>query len=139
MIARAKSGPDPLRTAGRLLLGAILVFAGITHLTVARKEFRAQVPDWVPVKTDDVVVMSGVAEIGLGGALLLFSKEKRKIGWIAAAFFTAIFPGNISQYTNHRDGFGLDTDLKRGLRLLGQPLLVALALWSTRALHGDGR
>jgi uncharacterized membrane protein len=121
-----------LRTAARIALGSILVFAGATHLTVARKEFRAQVPEWMPLDADEVVVMSGVAEIALGGALVLLSRDQRKVGWIAAAFFTAIFPGNVSQYTQHRDGFGLDTDRKRAIRLLFQPLLVAVALWSTR-------
>jgi uncharacterized membrane protein len=126
---------SPLRTVGRIALGATLVFAGLTHLTIARKDFRAQVPEWVPIETDDVVLMSGVAEIGLGGALLLLSGEKRKLGWIAATFFTAIFPGNVSQLINHRDAFGLDTDRKRAIRLIGQPLLVAWALWSTHALQ----
>ena len=121
-----------LRTTARIALGATLVFAGITHLTVARKEFRAQVPEWLPLEPDDVVIMSGVVEVGLGGALVLLPRESRRIGVIVAAFFTAIFPGNISQLTQHRDAFGLDTDRKRAIRLLFQPVLVALALWSTR-------
>ena len=121
-----------LRTTARIALGATLVFAGITHLTVARKEFRAQVPEWLPLDADDVVVMSGVVEVGLGGALVLLPRESRRIGVIVAAFFTAIFPGNISQLTQHRNAFGLDTDRKRAIRLLFQPVLVALALWSTR-------
>ena len=122
------------RTIARVLLGGMLVFAGATHLTVAREEFRAQVPSWAPMDADGVVVASGVAEIGLGAALVALPKERRRIGWIAAAFFTAIFPGNIAQYTERRDGFGLDTDRKRFVRLFFQPLLVAWALWSTGAL-----
>jgi uncharacterized membrane protein len=133
MAKRPANGSPTLRTVSRVLLGATLVVAGLTHLTVARKSFQAQVPDWVPLPKDDVVVMSGVVEIGLGGALLVLSRERRKIGWIAALFFTAIFPGNISQYRNRRDAFGLDTDRRRFVRLFGQPLLVATALWST---HG---
>ncbi|KAA1024977.1 hypothetical protein FVA95_16850 [Pseudonocardia sp. EV170527-09] len=114
----------------RLALGAMLVFSGTSHLTFARREFRAQVPPWVPMDTDDVVLLSGAAEIALGAALAGLPKERRRIGGLAAAFFTAIFPGNVSQYRNRVDGFGLDTDAKRAARLAGQPLLVAWALYA---------
>jgi len=129
---------QPVRTLARVLLGGVLAFAGTTHLTVARKEFRAQVPETVtrvlPLTTDQVVLASGVVEISLGAALALAPARHRElVGNAAAAFFTAIFPGNIAQLVHHRDGFGLDTDTKRALRLLGQPVLVAWALWSTRA------
>ena len=125
------------RTIGRVVLGSFLVFSGVSHLTFARKEFRNQVPPWAPMDPDGVVVASGMAEIGLGGALLVLPKERRRVGWIVAAFFTAIFPGNIAQYTEHRDGFGLTTDRARFIRLLFQPLLVLLALWSTAAARRD--
>ncbi|GAA4753593.1 membrane protein [Modestobacter marinus] len=121
-----------LRSIARIALGSTLVFAGTSHLTFAREEFRAQVPPWVPLDVDDVVLMSGVVEVGLGAILVGLPREQRRIGALAAAFFTAIAPGNIAQYTQHRDAFGLDTDTKRALRLLGQPVLVAWAWWSTR-------
>ncbi len=117
---------------GRLGLGAFLVVAGIGHLTFARKEFQAQVPDWVPISKDDTVVYSGFAEIALGSALILANgKHKAKVGKIAAAFFAAVFPGNIAQYKDRRDGFGLDSDGKRLARLFFQPILMAWALKST--------
>ena len=94
------------------------------------REFRAQVPPWVPMDTDDVVLLSGAAEIALGAALAGLPKERRRVGGLAAAFFTAIVPGNVSQYRNRVDGFGLDTDTKRAARLAGQPLLVAWALYA---------
>ncbi|MBE7190413.1 hypothetical protein [Jatrophihabitans endophyticus] len=122
-----------MRTLARWGLAAALVGAGVAHLTTQRREFQAQVPDWVPLPKDDVVMLSGAAEIALGAALAIFPKERTKVGAIAATFFTAIFPGNIAQLTGRRNAFGLDTDLKRAVRLLGQPLLVATALWSTRA------
>lgn len=121
------------RTVGRLALGAFLLFAGITHLTVARDEFRAQVPGWVPLSEDAVVLVSGVVEISLGGALLVLPHKKVPVGWVVALFFVAIFPGNISQLVTHTDAFGLDSDQKRAGRLLFQPLLVLWALWSTGA------
>lgn len=124
-----------LRTVARVTLGGALVFAGATHLTVARKGFRAQVPrkltKAMPFGTDDVVLMSGIVEMGLGAALIVLPKEQKRIGSIAAAFFTAIYPGNISQAVRHDSSLGLDTDQKRLVRLTGQPLLIAWALWST--------
>ncbi|UYQ94184.1 hypothetical protein MKQ68_03645 [Chitinophaga horti] len=125
---------ETVANGARLLLGASLIYAGISHLTFARKEFQAQVPDWVPLKKDDTVVYSGVAEIALGSALLVAPKKYRPtVGTIAAAFFVAVFPGNISQYVNKRSAFGLDTDAKRLTRLFFQPALVYWAWKSTRA------
>ena len=124
------------RTIARTALAAGLVFAGLSHLFWARKEFRAQVPTWVPLDADAVVVASGVAEIALGGALVALPRERRRIGWIVAAFFVAVFPGNIAQFTEKRAAFGLDSDRARGIRLLFQPMLMALAIWSTaESLH----
>ena len=122
------------RTIGRIALGAGLVFAGISHLTFARQDFRAQVPDFVPLDTDTTVLASGVAEITLGAALAS-GIRREQVGLAAAAFFVTVFPGNISQWRNRRSAFGLDTDLKRLLRLPFQVPLIALALWSTGALR----
>lgn len=122
---------NTIKKSLRILLGAFLVTAGSGHLTFQRKAFRAQVPNWVPLDVDDTVVISGVAEVTLGTSLILANKNKKMVGRIAAAFFTAVFPGNIAQYKNHRDAFGLDTDNKRLARLFFQPLLIYWALKST--------
>ncbi|WP_181032464.1 MULTISPECIES: hypothetical protein [unclassified Arthrobacter] len=136
-LAAAAARPAPPtskpRRLGAIALGAFLAFAGTSHLTFARSEFQAQVPDWVPLDDDAVVLLSGVAEISLGAALILLRKRRVPVGWAAAAFFVVIFPGNISQYVTHTDAFGLDTDGKRLGRLFFQPLLVIWALWSTGA------
>lgn len=121
------------RTVGRILLGLFLLFAGVSHLTWNRDAFQAQVPDWLPLNVDFVVLASGVVEIALGLALLVLSRWRVPLGWITAAFFIAVFPGNISQFTTGTDSFGLDSDLTRGIRLLFQPLLVLWALWATGA------
>ncbi|WP_299519138.1 hypothetical protein [uncultured Serinicoccus sp.] len=121
------------RATGRVLLGGTLLFTGVSHLTVAREEFQAQVPSWVPVDPDLVVVLSGIAEVGLGAALVALPRWKVPVGWATAAFFVAIFPGNVAQYVEGTDGFGLDTDQARLTRLFFQPVLVAWALWSTAA------
>jgi uncharacterized membrane protein len=120
------------QTAARLLLGGALVLAGVGHLPVARRGFRAQVPDWVPLDVDTTVLASGVVEIALG--TVVAAVPRRSVGVVAAAFFAAVFPGNVSQYLHRRDGLGLDTDLRRALRLPFQPVLIAWALWSTGVL-----
>lgn len=120
-----------IRKGFQVLLGAALIYAGITHLTTNRIEFQAQVPTWVPFSADFVVLVSGVVEISLGIALASL-QYRRQVGWITAAFFIAIFPGNISQYVNGIDAFGLDTDQARLTRLFFQPLLVLWALWATK-------
>jgi uncharacterized membrane protein len=122
-----------LRKAAQILLGGALTYAGITHLTTNRTEFQAQVPTWVPLSADFVVLASGVVEITLGIALASL-QYRRQVGWITAAFFIAIFPGNISQYVNGIDAFGLDTDQARLTRLFFQPLLVLWGLWATGVL-----
>jgi len=121
-----------VRIAAQVFLGAALIYTGILHLTTIRLEFQAQVPNWIPLSADFVVLASGVVEITLG--LLLSSLQRSAaVGIATALFFVAIFPGNISQYTNQVDAFGLDSDRARFIRLLFQPLLVVWALWSTGA------
>lgn len=122
----------------RTLLGVALTGAGITHLSVAREEFRAQVPAWVPISDDVVVLASGVVELVLGLALVgllvpSFAHRKVVVGLVVAGFFVAIFPGNVGQWLEQEDGFGLDSDGARFRRLFFQPVLVAWALWSTDA------
>ncbi len=124
---------ESLRKAFQIILGVALTYAGVTHLTTNRTEFQAQVPTILQSHADFVVMASGVVEILLGISLIVLFKYRTYVGWIVAAFFIAIFPGNISQYINGTDAFGLNTDQARGIRLLFQPLLVIWALWSTGA------
>ena len=128
-----------IKTLAQLGLGAFLLSAGISHLESNRTEFLAQVPTWLPLNADFVVIASGVVEITLGVLLittaLILKKYRGVIGLITAAFFILIFPGNINQYVNQIDAFGLDTDNKRLIRLFFQPLLVIWALWSSGAIR----
>jgi uncharacterized membrane protein len=55
-------------------------------------------------------------------------------GLATALFFIAIFPGNINQYLEGIDAFGLSTDQARLARLFFQPWLVIWALWATSAV-----
>jgi len=126
------------RTIARVVLGLFLVVAGIGHLTFGREEFTAQVPDWLPVADDLVIAGSGVVELALGASLLALPRHRVAVGWLSAAFFVAVFPGNIAQYVNQVDAFGLTSDGARAGRLLFQPLLVLWALWSTGAWRDRG-
>ncbi|MFT4262889.1 MAG: hypothetical protein QM572_05885 [Nocardioides sp.] len=123
------------RTVARLVLGSLMVGAGVSHLTVAREEFQAQVPDWFPIDTDVTVLASGAVEIALGASFVAVPRRRRTIGPLLAAFFVAIFPGNVAQYAEHTDAFGLDTDTKRLVRLFFQPVLVAWALFGGDVLR----
>jgi uncharacterized membrane protein len=123
----------------QLCLGAFLTSAGSSHLGSNRKEFLAQVPTWLPLDPDFVVIASGLVEIALGILLItttfIFTKYRKQIGIAVAVFFILIFPGNINQYVNQIDAFGLDTDQKRLIRLFFQPLLVLWALSSTNVIR----
>ena len=122
-----------VKTSARYLLGAALIYAGVGHFTFSRTEFQAQVPPWVPLDTDFVVLASGAVEIALGLGLIFIARYRKQVGWLTAAFFLAIFPGNISQYLTQTDAFGLNSDEARAIRLLFQPLLMLWALWATSA------
>jgi uncharacterized membrane protein len=126
-------GRFPARDIARWALGAFLTFAGVSHLSFARRDFHAQVPPWLPLDADFVIIASGIVEILLGVSLIALTRWRVPVGWVVAIFFVLVFPGNISQFATHTDAFGLNSDLARGIRLLFQPLLVIWALWSTRA------
>ena len=118
----------------RVLLALFMTYAGFSHLTFNRIEFQAQVPDWLPLSKDLVVILSGIVEMALGLALLFWKKQRATIGWALAIFFVLVFPGNVAQYLDGKDAFGaLDSDRARLIRLFFQPVLIAWALWSSGA------
>ena len=124
-----------LRSVSQVALGVVLLSAGVSHLTVSRIEFQAQVPTWLPLDPDFVVISSGIVEILLGLALITLWPLRKRVGLVTALFFVAISPGNINQFVNGIDAFGLNSDSARAARLLFQPVLVLWALWSTGALR----
>lgn len=120
-----------IKNVFRILLAVFMIYAGVSHLTFNRIEFQAQVPDWVPLGKDLVVILSGIVEIAFGLALVFWKKERIRIGWALALFFVIIFPGNIAQYLDGKDAFGvLNSDSARLIRLFFQPVLIVWALWS---------
>ncbi|MEO5662183.1 MAG: DoxX family membrane protein [Nocardioides sp.] len=127
------------QTLARVLLGSAMVGAGVLHLTTQRQEFQAQVPEWFPLPADFTVIASGVVEIGLGAAFVALPKQQRLVGGLLALFYVAIFPGNIAQYVEGTDAFGLDTDRARLIRLFFQPVLVLVALFGGGWLRRTNR
>ena len=115
----------------RVVLGSFMILAAIGHFTFQRADFQAQVPNWIPVSKDIVVLLSGAAEISLGLAMIFWTGQKVRVGIALAIFYVLIFPGNIAQYLNGTSAFGLDTDQSRLIRLFFQPVLIIWALWST--------
>ncbi len=121
-----------LQNTFRILLALFMIMAGFSHLTFNRMEFQAQVPDWVPLSKDLVVILSGIVEIILGLGLAFWKNQRVRFGWALALFFILIFPGNIAQYMDGKDAFGaLDSDRARFIRLFFQPVLIIWALWSS--------
>lgn len=123
----------------RIILALFMVFAGVAHLSFSRESFAAQVPVWLPLDTDFVVVASGIVEIALGMGLLMLPRYRWFLGITLAVFFVLVFPGNINQYVEGINAFGLDTDEKRLIRLFFQPLLVLAALWAAGGLRRPQR
>jgi uncharacterized membrane protein len=115
----------------RIILALFMIYAGFSHLTFNRADFQAQVPDWIPLNKDLVVLLSGIVEMALGLGLAIWKKERARFGWALALFFVLIFPGNIAQYLDGKDAFGvLTSDRARFIRLFFQPVLIIWALWS---------
>jgi uncharacterized membrane protein len=118
----------------RMLLAVFMIYAGFSHLTFNRIDFQAQVPDWIPLSKDLVVILSGLVEMALGLGLALWKNKRIHFGWALALFFILVFPGNIAQYLGSKDAFGaLDSDRARLIRLFFQPVLIAWAMWSSGA------
>lgn len=116
----------------RILLTLFMIYAGFSHLTFKRIDFQSQVPDWIPISKDLVVILSGIVEMALGIGLSFWKTERIRLGWALAIFFILVFPGNIAQYMDSKDAFGLlNSDRARLIRLFFQPILILWALWST--------
>lgn len=127
--------PILARDVARWALSATLAATGTGHLSWGRRGFRITVPDWATrllrVDKDTIVVASGVAELVLASALLTLPRQRRLVGWVVAAFFVAVLPGNVHQWRTGRSAPMLDTDRRRFVRISLQPLLILWALWST--------
>lgn len=119
-----------VKKIARIVMGSFLCFTGTMHF-LRTDSFLAQVPKFMP-RPEQIIYVSGVIEIVLGLLLIFHTKYRQQVGLITAAFFIAIFPGNISQYLTDASAFGLDTDFARATRLVFQPILVVWAVWCTK-------
>ncbi|MBX7180691.1 MAG: hypothetical protein K1X82_01165 [Bacteroidia bacterium] len=119
-----------VKNLARLILACFILFAGIGHLSFFRQEFQAEVPTWLPFDKDWVVLVSGWMELFIGFGMLFLPKLRPYFGIGLAIFLILVFPGNINQYYYDINAFGLDTESKRLIRLLFQPILIYWALWS---------
>lgn len=126
---------DRLRPPVRWVLAAGMAVAGVAHL-VSTDAFLGQTPDFLPFRRE-IVWASGLIEIAFAVALVLLPGRRRTVGRLLAAFYVAIFPGNVYQAVAGTSSFGLDTPAERWTRLLFQPVLVALALWATAGREYD--
>ncbi|MDO9457173.1 MauE/DoxX family redox-associated membrane protein [Nocardioides sp.] len=121
-----------LRVVGRVLLAGALLVAGVAHFR-STDEFLGQVPTFLPLR-EEIVIVSGVVELALGVALLVLRGRRLAVlGLVVAVFFVAVFPGNVWQAVHGSSSFGLDSTTSRVVRLFFQPLLVVWALWCTDA------
>ena len=85
------------RDAGRIgayRIAALLLGVGAVHF-VAPKPFDDIIPVELPGSPRFYTYASGVAEIGIGG-LLLVQRTRRLAALAAAALFIAVFPGNLN-------------------------------------------
>ena len=105
----------------RILLGLIMIYIGIGHLTFLQIDFQAQVPTGLTIQKNLIyliIIASGIIEIILVILTVVGGKLKVKTGISLAIFYVLIFPGNINQYINEIDAFNLKTDKSRFIRLL---------------------
>lgn len=120
---------DRLRTPARWAIALGMAVAGTGHF-LATEAFLGQTPDFLPLRRE-IVWVSGAIELGFAAALVLLPAHRRLVGRLLAAFFVAIFPGNLYQAFAGTSSFGLDTPAERWSRLLLQPVFVVAALWAT--------
>jgi uncharacterized membrane protein len=129
LLQRVDGRQSPGRLLLRLALAGFLAFAGMGHF-LNPEEFLAQVPPYLPAP-ELLVLVSGIVELALAAALVLLGRRRAAVGIVVLLFFLAVLPGNIAQYTEARDAFGLDTDAARLIRVLLSPLLWVWALAAT--------
>ena len=117
-----------MKTALRVVFGVFFVVAGVTHFT-NQAFFTSIVPPYLPWPVA-LVVVSGVAEIALGSALV-FPQASRLAGWGLIALLIAVFPANVHM-AMHPALYPTTSPTALLIRLPLQGVLIALAYWFTR-------
>lgn len=113
------------------VMAAFYIFAGVMHFV--RPEFyRPMMPPYLPWH-DFLIFLSGVAEVGLGAAVLVPS-IRPLAAWGIIALLIAIFPANVHIALNNVPLFGNPegAGILNWVRLPFQALLILWAWWYTR-------
>jgi len=118
----------------RLLLSAFFTFTGTMHFLRPRF-FEAIVPPAIEAQKQEVVAISGAAEIA-GAALVLPAATRRLGRWWLLALLVAVFPANVHMAVNPEQIRGLDMRMfprwALWARLPLQPLAMAWVWLATR-------
>ena len=122
-----------IRSALRLLLALFYAYAGYRHI-IDPEPFLRITPAWVPLP-EQIIFWTGIAEIA--GALALaqpFSQGLRQTGGIALALYAlCVWPANVNHMlmdmARPDGGWGI---AYHASRMIAQPLLIWLALWTGR-------
>jgi uncharacterized membrane protein len=94
MTAITSSSQRDAGRTGAYRIAALLLGVGTMHF-VAPKPFDEIIPAELLGSPRFYTYASGVAEIGIGG-LLLVQRTRRLAALAAAALFVAVFPGNVN-------------------------------------------
>ena len=122
-------GQRSWRSTARTGMGIAMIFAGISHWAMP-EPFEQHLPPWVPA-AELLVLLSGLAEVALGAALLVRTPWQRWAGLALAAYLVGVFPANVYVAVAGVNVDGQPGGVYPWLRLPLQALFVAWALWST--------
>ncbi|MFT3900857.1 MAG: hypothetical protein QM728_11535 [Gordonia sp. (in: high G+C Gram-positive bacteria)] len=110
------------------VLAVILLVPGVLHF-VAPKPFDSIVPEELPGDARTYTYASGVAEVGIGAAVLVPSL-RRRAALLAAALFTAVFPANVNMIRVWQDKSALLKSIAWARLPLQIPMIIlALLVW----------
>jgi uncharacterized membrane protein len=111
-------------------LAGFFAFAGAMHFVIPRS-YEATMPPYLPHHRE-AVVMSGIAEVA-GGAAVLHPRTRRFGRWWLLALLLAVFPANVHMAVNPDQVEGLDERVPRWALWARLPLQPLAMLWVWRA------
>jgi uncharacterized membrane protein len=116
----------------RLSLAGFFAFMGTLHFVIPRS-FEAIVPPAIAERKREAVLVSGVAEIA-GGLALLHPASRRLGRWWLLALLLAVFPANVHMAVKPEQIKGLDLNkIPRWTLWARLPLQPLAMLWVWRA------
>lgn len=118
-------------TGSQRALAAFFTFAGIMHFVIPRS-YEATMPPYLPYHRESVLV-SGIAEIAGGIAVLVPSTRRPFARWWLLALLAAVFPANLHMAVNPEQVHGLDRRVPRWTLWARLPLQAVMMVWVWRA------